>query len=66
MCIFRTCHAREIQDRRECGVAKVVMRGPEAIRGPANIYHVFFFVFSFPQERFLACGAFSSSFLHMR
>ena len=38
------------------GVARVVTRGPQTIRGPANIYHLFFFVFTFPQERFLARG----------
>ena len=48
------------------GVARVVTRGPEAIRGPANIYYTFFLVFTFPQERFLARGAFSASFLHTR
>ena len=38
------------------GVARVVTRGPETIRGPANIYCLFFFVFTFTQERFLARG----------
>ena len=32
------------------GVARVVTGGPEAIRGPANIYYSFFFVFTFPQD----------------
>ena len=41
------------------GVARVVTRGPEAIRGPANTHYLFCFVFTFPQERFMARGGHS-------
>ena len=50
----------------ENGVARVVTTGSEAIRGPENIYYIFSLVFTFPQERFLARGAFSASSLHTR
>ena len=37
-----------VRSRREWGEARVVSRAPEAIRGQANIYYLFFFVFTFP------------------
>ena len=48
------------------GVDRVVTRGPEAIRGPANTYYLFFFVFNFPKERFLARGGHSQLLLYTR
>ena len=44
------------------GVARVVTRGPEAIRGPANLYYLFFLYLHFSSGTFLGSrGAFSAS-----
>ena len=49
------------------GVARVVTRGPEAIRGPANTYYLFFLCLHFSSGTFLGSrGAFSASSLHTR
>ena len=53
------------QDRREWGVARVVTRGPEAIRGPVNICYIFLLCLHFSSGTFLGSrGILSFVFTH--